>query len=310
MEIQFVTPNEYLQFFPRPISLFNSVEFSELNSYKCIHLHYLIFKDKKVRLGIIIGEKKDSFNVPFSASYGGFSYNSNVAFQYYEAAAVLLVDWVKKNGKKLRIILAPSIYNSIDSAKTLGAFTQAGARIDTIEYNQHFELRKFCNYMELIDSKTRNKLRNALNEGLLFHILNSKSEFDIARVYDIIRCNHEEKGRPLHMSLQNIIDTVKIIPADIFVVSNLSGSDVAAALIFHTTDIIYQVVYWGDIPMYANLKSMNYLSYKIFEFYNSKGIEILDIGISTECGIPNYGLCEFKENIGCDASSRFTLIVE
>ena len=59
-----------------------------------------------------------------------------------------------------------------------------------------------------------------------------------------------------------------------------------------------------------NLKSMNYLSYKIFEFYNSKGIEILDIGISTECGIPNYGLCEFKENIGCDASSRFTLIVE
>jgi len=32
----------------------------------------------------------------------------------------------------------------------------------------------------------------------------------------------------------------------------------------------------------------------------------IDIGPSTENSIPNYGLCEFKESIGCDISPKYT----
>lgn len=66
----------------------------------------------------------------------------------------------------------------------------------------------------------------------------------------------------------------------------------------------------GDVPSFSSLKSMNYLSYKVFEYYyNNTKVKILDIGISTENGIPNYGLCEFKENIGCTATTRFSLML-
>jgi hypothetical protein len=51
---------------------------------------------------------------------------------------------------------------------------------------------------------------------------------------------------------------------------------------------------------------MNFLSYKIFEFYKKTGIRIVDIGPSTENSVPNHGLCEFKESIGCDISTKFT----
>ena len=45
---------------------------------------------------------------------------------------------------------------------------------------------------------------------------------------------------------------------------------------------------------------MNFLSFHVFQYYKNQGIEIVDIGPSTENSIPNYGLCEFKESIGCD----------
>jgi len=44
---------------------------------------------------------------------------------------------------------------------------------------------------------------------------------------------------------------------------------------------------------------MNFLSFNVFNYYKDLGIEIIDIGHSTEDSIPNNGLCEFKESIGC-----------
>lgn len=308
MQINRVTSKEYQQLFSVPTSVFNSVAFSELNKEKCIDVHYLAFRDSKLRLGMIIGEREDSLHVPFSATYGGFSFNSTVALQHYDEACIALKEYARNIGKPLFITLAPPIYNTTDNIKTFGAFMRAGAQIESVEYNQHFELARFEHYEDILDSKIRNKLHNALNAGLTFTQLDSKNAEDVARAYEVIRINHQERGNPLHMSLQNVLDTIKIIPADFFVVTDADGHDVAAAQIFHTTKDIYQIVYWGDVPMYSHLKSMNFLSYKVFEYYyNWGGVKILDIGISTENGTPNYGLCEFKENIGCYSTTKFSL---
>lgn len=307
MEIVSVTAKEYKQLFPAPLSVFNSVEFSELNKSKCIQVHYLIFRDSKLRLGLVVGEKDDKLCVPFSASYGGFSFNSKVDFRYYDEACVLLAKYVNEIGKPLFITLAPPFYDTTDNSKTLSALVRAGAIIQHIEYNQHFDLSLFQDYESRLDSKVRNKLRNALSGELTFIHLNNKNDSDVERVYNVIQQNHSEKDRPLRMSLQNVLDTIKIIPADFFVVLDSKEHDVAAAQVFHTTKDIYQIVYWGDISEYSYLKSMNFLSYKVFEYYYQKGVKILDIGISTEDSVPNYGLCEFKENIGCVATSRITI---
>lgn len=310
MELSRVTPKEFGQVFPTPFSVFNSVKFSELNRYKCSDIHYLVFSDRKKRLGIVLGETEDELKAPFSASYSGFCFNSPVALQHYDDACALLKEYSIKERKRISFTLAPPIYNSLDNAKTFGALCRAGAQISSIDYNHHFEVARFKNYESILDSKVRNKLRMALQGELTFVKLDSKNEDDVARVYDVIRINHSERGNPLRMSLQNVIDTIKIIPADFFVVSNNEGVDVAAAQIFHTTDNISQIVYWGDVPSFSYLKTMNYLSYKVFEYYyNNTKVKILDIGISTENGMPNYGLCEFKENIGCIATTRFSLVL-
>lgn len=309
MEIKRVDAKTYKQYFPNPFSLFNGVEFTELNKKKCMDIHYLVFKDTKIRLGIILGEKDTSMNTPFSASYGGFSYNAIVGLQYYYEACALLKKYAEGLGKKVYITLAPPIYDNSSNSKTFKAFMAAGAEVSMVEYNHHMELGGFSNYEIMLDSKVRNKLRNSMNSGLNFKKLNSSDSNDVARAYEVIKINHLERKHPLNMSLQNVLDTIKIIPADFFIASTKEGVDVASAQIFHANKDIYQIVYWGDVPAYSYLKSMNFLSYKVFEYYYSIGIKMLDIGISTEGGVPNYGLCEFKENIGCVATLRFSLVL-
>ena len=108
------------------------------------------------------------------------------------------------------------------------------------------------------------------------------------------------------MTWDQIQETVKVIKADFFIVQQAAGKAIAAAMVFHVAEKIVQVVYWGDLPDFAHLKTMNFLSYKVFEYYKSKEIRIIDIGPSTENSIPNFGLCEFKESIGCDITSKFS----
>ena len=50
---------------------------------------------------------------------------------------------------------------------------------------------------------------------------------------------------------------------------------------------------------------MNFLSYNIFKHYKAIGVSIIDIGHSTEDSIPNQGLCEFKESIGCSIDLQY-----
>ena len=126
---------------------------------------------------------------------------------------------------------------------------------------------------------------------------------NIARAYAVIRGNRESKGYALQMSLESVLKTAEVVSAEFFVMT-LDGADVAAAMVYPVTEGINQVIYWGDLPGYTDCRAMNYFTYKVFEHYFDKGLKVLDIGPSSVEGIPNYGLCSFKENLGCTISLR------
>lgn len=308
MEIQKVDSLEYRNYFPSPWHVFNSVPFSELNKDKCNELHYLLFKDSKVRFGIILGEKDEVLCSPFSAPFGGFSFNRNEKIEYFEQAVALLKEYGKELHKPIKVSLPPVIYNPTVISKSVSAFIRGGATISYLDLNYQFEVDRFVDYENIIDRSAKKNLHNSQKFGFTFWQLDSNNNTDIERAYKVIKQNREERGFPLRMTLQAIQDTVRIIPADFFVLT-YNGIDVAAAQVFHVSTAIAQVIYWGDLPEYSELRVMNFFTYKVFEHYYSKGLKILDIGPSTEYGIPNYGLCEFKENIGCSVSLKYTFIL-
>ena len=159
-------------------------------------------------------------------------------------------------------------------------------------------------YEKVLPANGRKNLVGALNEN--FRLTKCDTLQDKELAYKIIAQNRAARGKPLRMTWEQVKETIKIVPHDFFIVFN-DATPVASAIVFHVTEEIVQVIYWGNIPDKLSAKSMNYLAYKLTAHYHERGMTYLDIGPSTENGVPNYGLCNFKQSIGCEIGSKFVM---
>jgi hypothetical protein len=258
-------------------------------------------------MGIIIGESGNQVSSPFSAPFGGFSsVDKNPKIDIVEKSLIALINWVHKKGfKTLNITLPPDFYNRNLTSKIQNSLYRLGFQQDRLDLNYQFHLLKF-NETYLSDciwyNARKNYLRSTSFDDLNFTKLD---ELEQKTAYDVISENRKEKGYPLRMTWEQVQKTNEVVTIDYFLVSK-GVTPIGAAITFHVSQEVVLVVYWGDISAYSECKTMNYLSYNLFKYYSQTNIQIVDIGPSTENSIPNLGLCDFKESIGCDVSTKLS----
>lgn len=311
MELQHLSAHEYGRIFGNTATVFHTAAFNELNASKCEQLYLLAFKDSKYRLGLIAGLRNGMLHTPFSAPFGGFSaMREDISIGQLEAATDLLTDFARTNHfNGIRYTMPPLFYQETFLNKVLNVLPRKGFRIGTLDINYQFRLSRLTEQYEAgIWHNARKNIRIAREQGYSFHKANTLEEKQAA--YEVIRENRQQRGFPLRMTWEQVAATIELIPADFFLLRNAENQHVAAAVVFHVTPQIVQVIYWGDIPAFATGKPMNLLSYEVFRFYRDAGFLYADIGPSTEDGIPNYGLCEFKEGIGCELNPKTTFYWE
>ncbi len=311
MRIDRVDTQQFDRFFPKGSShLFNSVGFTELNRDKCEGIHYLAFSDSKLRFGIILGERGGRLLSPFSAPFGGFCYNnSRQLIEVIDEAVVLLGEYAADAGKKVELFLPPDFYSPEMLPKFKSSFFRNGCLLFA-DVNYHYSLwgeDDGGDWREIVaagmNSKSRMKFRKALKIPFRIEILERTCVQDIERVYGIIAANRAHKGYPLRMSLDDVKRTVPVAQAELLAMS-LEGEDVAAALVYRVAPDIMQVVYWGDAPGWDKYYPMYRFTPEVMRVCNGFGARILDIGPSSEDGIPSPGLCFFKESIGCQPTLK------
>lgn len=307
MEMIRLNRAEFEEVFTNSYFQYAGADFNILNSEKVDEVFFFGFKEKKFRLGIIFGEINHNLLSPFSSPFGGFIFiKDDVRINYLDAALQELDNYAKKEGiKGICITLPPGIYNESFISNQVNTFFRNNYSVNHIELNHYFELKKLNdNYVKHIRYNARKNLKIALKGELSFRYCEDIGEKELA--YDIIKHNRNAKGFPLKMSWAQVQDTIKVIQADFFLVF-YHAIPVASAILFKVTNRIYQVIYWGDNPEYGSSKPMNYLSFKVFEYYKNHDVEIIDIGPSSENSIPNLGLADFKESIGCDVTMKFSV---
>lgn len=304
MQIKNLTPGEFASTF-QAAHVFNTVAFAQLNSDKVERVHYLSFDDPKTCFGIVLGESNGVLRSPFSAPFGGFLEKGTHGLERMEKAVDALADYAKERSLRLQITFQPMVYDETRLSMWVNVMMRK-MQLHHTDLNYHFDISRMTNYSSVINRSARKLLNQALRQNFCLRKLDSGNRDDVARAYNVISSNRKERGFPLRMTFEQVWQTVsRVVTADFFVLEH-EGCDVAAAQIFHVADGIAQVVYWGDIRQYAKLRPMNYLAYSLFGYYADNGLRILDIGPSTEDGIPNYGLCEFKESIGCSVTMKYS----
>ena len=69
-------------------------------------------------------------------------------------------------------------------------------------------------------------------------------------------------------------------------------------------EIVY-ALFWGDNEAGRPLRAMDFQAMHLWMHYKKAGYRFLDLGISTESGIPNEGLLRFKESHNAETSIRY-----
>ncbi len=308
VEVKILSQGEFNHYFEKNNHRFNSRSFNELNRQKVDDLFFLGFeKNNKTRIGICLGIRDNVAYSPFSSPFGGFCLTrSSLSIEHFDDSVKGLLAFIKQNKiNSVRITLPPEIYTESSSTKQLSALTRAGFTISSVELNHFFDLNSFGDgYTDRLSSDARRDLKIAQKNELEFIICSTVQEKQLA--YDTIARNKRENGYPLHLSFQDLEATSEIIQVDYYLVKDKFGNINASAIMFHSTQNIVQVIYWGDLHEFRSNRSMNFLAFELFKYYSGRK-EYLDIGPSTEKGIPNVGLCNFKENIGCQVTPKFVL---
>lgn len=128
--------------------------------------------------------------------------------------------------------------------------------------------------------------------------------------YRVLAQNREAKGRLISLSLHYVFAIRDAFPGLIRMLGCHDGHrTVAAALVYRVGRGRDLVQFWGDDPAHGLPYSpMNLLVREVVAHSIQTGAKTLDLGISTEGGVPNGGLCRFKRSIGARAEPRFSLV--
>jgi len=310
LEVLRVSPEEYEKLVPDRRVFFNEPRFTELNRDKTDEVYYLILMlDTSARFGLILGRQGDTGKVPFSAPYSyPVSIKDDCKQETIDQALEALETYCLGEGiRELRFIFPPLFYDEHQLSGWVSAFYRAHYDVINLDLSYALDLKTLNvdeeTYGKMITQKGRKGLRKARKNGLT--VTKCETEEQFREAYDIIQLGHSAKGFPVKMSFEQLRATTAIVPHDAFLVK-YNGVTVVGEYLYRVNDRIVQGIYTGTHPDYIEANGMNLLTYHTIRYYGDLGYEILDKATATEDSVPNYGLCNFKESVGCKRSLKYS----
>ena len=303
-----VPPAEYEVMFRHPVTVFDRVDFAGLNRCRADEVEYLAFvsSDGTPVMGWIAGRQGDKLMMPFSAPYSMPAVVGNPSYATLVACCGALRDYCR--GTDVKITLPADFYSPAVLHMLRDALMATGAEIGYSDFNYHVGVVDAADIANMPRRTARQEMRRVLSDQQVkYEILDAADDADIARAYHIISENHTGKGYPVKMSLSQVTDTIKMLGGLVSVVT-YGGNDAAAQLGYFSAGHVYQPVYWGDLAQWSAVHPMKALFYNLCAHLRGLGFDgILDLGPSSEFGVPSPGLCAFKESLGCILSMKTTL---
>lgn len=297
-----VDKSAYREQFPEDPHPFISDGFIEINHHKVEKILYLV-SVANTSLGLIAGLERESLKSPFSAPFGGvhFRHEKLYVSEVMDYMSSLLDFCRSRSITTFSITLPPDIYHPTINAKLVNVFTRLGFASDLPEITNWVDLAAFRGNFG--KRSAREYVGQAMRNRLRFEQTADSDNFE--KIYDLVVQNRKRQGRPIHMRFDELSRMNRLWPVDYFSVYDSGNRLVAGAIMYRKHPAIIQAVFWGDSEEGRPLRAMDFLTYGLWNHYKQLKYTYIDLGISTENGIPNEGLLRFKETHDCTSSLRY-----
>ena len=240
------------------------------------------------------------------ASVGSFTLPENLSIADAFELANKLIEYAKsKNFQVIKITLPPNLYQKRFSNYMEYSFFRLGFRYTKREITSILFLEKT---IEETKKKFRPSHLRAVRKAIENNITVKESK-DIASFYTILKNNLKIRHgvTPTH-TLKELKHLFYMFPKKVKLFSAfLDEMMIAGVVTFQINKRVLLAFYISHDEHYSELRAVNILFYKIFEWAIKSKYEIFDFGIFTINGEPNMGLGRFKENFGASGIFRDTI---
>lgn len=245
------------------------------------------------------------FRSPHRGTFGSINFKPDLDWQALHLAVKMLTERMKELGaKKIEVVSAPFAHDLAQMSALFNAYLQEGFSVTNHEINHCLPVDE----TPLVEKMMRNnkkRLNKCIREGFEFRQVFEKSEFET--VYATIQQNRESKGYKVSMTLEQILKMNETFPEGVFFFnSSRDGSSAASAICMRINAKVLYVFYWGDRPGFEQYSPVAHLADGIYSFAQAGKYTLIDAGTSSLEGVPNYGVANFKENLGFTLSSKPT----
>jgi hypothetical protein len=288
------------------IDFFNLPEFYNLNKNK--NSQYISFYEDDTLIAVchFSLNYNNVYKSPVRGTFGGISIKENINTERINLIVNLFSTYLEKNGfLPFELISKPFKHNYSEQSILMNAFVKNGFQVSTTEINHSLNIsdNQFIHGLKRNNFKRLNK---CIKENFLFKIVEDDNE--IFEVYKIIEMNRLSKGYNISMSFKQIaISKKEFVNRYLFFgVKNGENNFIASSICLKLNDNILYVFYWGDLQEYSEYSPIVFLAQGIYNYCLNNNYKVLDVGVSTLNGDPNFGLIKFKEGLGCESSIKIS----
>lgn len=204
---------------------------------------------------------------------------------------------VEKKVKEIILTISPDYYKGSVPATWLATI---GATIETKEISQFLKLEG-----DLAD-KIHQMERRILNKPKLFEIREESPEW-LEEIHTFIAHCRSQQDLVINIGLKPLKRLFETFPNNYqLFTARKNGQLIGAVVMVVPTD---QIAYYFLPATDHDQKSANvmvHLIQYIYDYYQKRNFEYIDLGISSQNGEPQTSLIRFKENMGGILTSRNT----
>ena len=289
------------------LHIFNRPEFFMLHSNGRGHYCQLV-SSKHSRVLAAIHFTDDGQGIltsPLRGTFGGFSAEEGVGIAVLDSFMDgILTYFCSLGAKRIRIALRPASHDIALFATSFNILLRKGFTIERHELNYVLGVDALP-LLDKMEHGNRKRVNKCLRERF-------QADFcpvhQLPEVYQAISENRARRGYPMSITLKGLQEMAQRFPEQVIAFGVRRGADLVAAsvCIRLDRDVLY-VFLWGEVAGMETYSPVALLATKIYQYSVDQGITLIDVGTSTENGMPNHGLIRFKRSMGFRECLKLTL---